>query len=241
MVDQTKVRTIRVLVADDHTIVRKGIRALLMTEPDIEVVGEARDGREAIAKAEKLKPDVILMDLLMPGMDGVEATRHIKERQLKACVLVLTSFAGDEEVFPAIKAGTQGYLLKHCSPEELVQAIRQVHSGESALHPMIARKVLDRLSAASNREPRTVPLTEREMDVLQLVARGQRNQEISDQLTISEATVRAHVSNILAKLHLCSRTQAAIYALREGLASLDDVGKPSTSRGFQIPPPSRLA
>jgi len=229
MVDRTKVRTIRVLVADDHTIVRKGIRALLMTEPDVEVVGEARDGREAIAKAERLKPDVILMDLLMPGMDGVEATRHIKEHQLKARILVLTSFAGDEEVFPAIKAGAQGYLLKHCSPEELVQAIRQVHSGESALHPTIARKVLGRLYDAPDRKPRTVPLTEREMDVLQLVARGQRNQEISDQLTISEATVRAHVSNILAKLRLSSRTQAAIYALREGLASLDDTHDPAVA------------
>jgi len=232
MVDRTKVCTIRVLVVDDHTIVRKGIRALLMTEPDVKVVGEARDGQEAIAKAERLKPDVILMDLLMPGMDGVEATRHIKERRLKACVLVLTSFAGDEEVFPAIKAGAQGYLLKHCSPEELVQGIRQVHSGESALHPMIARKVLGRLYDVSDRKPRTVPLTEREMDVLQLVARGQRNQEISDQLTISEATVRAHVSNILAKLRLSSRTQAAIYALREGLASLDEIVKSSTSRGL---------
>jgi NarL family two-component system response regulator LiaR len=222
MTDQTDASVIRVLVVDDHTVVRKGIRALLMTEPNIKVVGEARDGREAVAEAQKLEPDVILMDLLMPEMDGVEAIRQIKERQLEARILVLTSFAGDDKVFPAIKAGAEGYLLKHCTPAELVQAIRQVFSGESSLHPAIARKVLRRLSDSSERGSGPESLTERETEVLQWLAQGQSNREISAHLGISEATVRAHVSNILAKLQVGSRTQAALYALREGLASLDD-------------------
>jgi len=213
---------IRILVADDHAIVRKGIRALLVTEPDIEVVGEAENGREAVIETEKLRPDVILMDLVMPEMDGIEAIRRITARQPEARILVLTSFAADDKVFPAIKAGALGYLLKDSGPEELVQAIHQVYRGESSLHPTIARKLLQELSRPSERPPTPEPLTEREVEVLRLVARGQSNQEIADQLVISEATVRTHVSNILGKLHLASRTQAALYALREGLASLDD-------------------
>jgi NarL family two-component system response regulator LiaR len=213
---------IRVLVADDHAIVRKGIRALLATEPDIEVVGEAENGREAVIEVEKLQPDVILMDLVMPEMDGIEAIHRITARQPEARTLVLTSFAADDKVFPAIKAGALGYLLKDSSPEELVQAIHQVYRGESSLHPTIARKLLQELSHPSERPPTPEPLTEREVEVLRLIARGQSNQEIADQLVISEATVRTHVSNILGKLHLASRTQAALYALREGLASLDD-------------------
>ena len=214
--------SIRVLVADDHDIVRKGIRALLATEPDIEVVGEAENGREAVTEAERLQPDVILMDLVMPEVDGIEAIRRITGRQPEARILVLTSFAADDKVFPAIKAGALGYLLKDSGPEELVQAIHQVYLGESSLHPTIARKLLHELSRPSERPPTPEPLTEREVEVLRLVARGQSNQEIADQLVISEATVRTHVSNILGKLHLASRTQAALYALREGLASLDD-------------------
>jgi NarL family two-component system response regulator LiaR len=218
---------IRVLVADDHAIVRKGIRALLATEPDIEVVGEAENGREAVTEVERLQPDVILMDLVMPEVDGIEAIRRITARQPEAHILVLTSFAADDKVFPAIKAGALGYLLKDSSPEDLVQAIHQVYRGESSLHPTIARKLLQELSRPSERPPTPDPLTEREVEVLRLVARGQSNQEIADQLVISEATVRTHVSNILGKLHLASRTQAALYALREGLASLDDVDKTS--------------
>jgi NarL family two-component system response regulator LiaR len=218
---------IRVLVADDHAIVRKGIRALLATEPDIEVVGEAENGREAVTEVERLQPDVILMDLVMPEVDGIEAIRRITARQPEAHILVLTSFAADDKVFPAIKAGALGYLLKDSGPEELVQAIHQVYRGESSLHPTIARKLLQELSRPSERPPTPDPLTEREVEVLRLVARGQSNQEIADQLVISEATVRTHVSNILGKLHLASRTQAALYALREGLASLDDVDKTS--------------
>lgn len=213
---------INVLIVDDHVIVRKGIRALLATEPDIQVIGEAKNGREAIAETEKLKPDVILMDLVMPEMDGIEAIHYITGHQQGARILVLTSFATDEKVFPAIKAGALGYLLKDSAPEELVQALRQVYRGESSLHPAIARKLLQELSGPAKRPPTAEPLTEREVAVLRLIAHGLSNQEIADQLVISEATVRTHVSNILSKLHLASRTQAALYALREGLASLND-------------------
>jgi NarL family two-component system response regulator LiaR len=226
MVDQansnTKHSAIRILVVDDHAIVRKGICALLATEPSIEVVGEAHDGQEALDKAASVHPDVILMDLVMPGMDGLEATRCITARQPGVRVLVLTSFAGDDKVFPAIKAGALGYLLKDSGPEELVTAIQQVYRGESSLHPSIARRLLRELSDPTQRDPDTDPLTEREVGVLQLVAQGRSNRAISEQLGISEATVRTHVSKILSKLNLGSRTQAALYALREGLASLHD-------------------
>jgi NarL family two-component system response regulator LiaR len=218
---------IRVLITDDHSIVRKGIRALLATEPDIEVVGEAGDGAEAAAQAQVLRPDVILMDLVMPKVDGIEATRRILAQQPGMRILVLTSFAADDKVFPAIKAGALGYLLKDSGPEELVQAIHQVHRGEPSLEPSIARKVLMELSQPPTKTPLTAePLTGREVDVLRLVAQGRSNRDIAEELVITEMTVRTHVSNILSKLHLASRTQAALYALREGLASLDDVPPP---------------
>lgn len=213
---------IRVLIADDHTIVRKGIRAVLRNLPDIEVVGEAGTGWEAIAEIKRLQPDVVLMDLMMPELDGIEAIRRIKVDQPEVRILVLTSFAGEDKVFPAIKAGALGYHLKDSSPEELIQAIRQVHAGESSLHPVIARKVLQELARPSDHPPTPDPLTPREVEVLRLVAQGRDNQQIAEILVISETTVRTHVSNILGKLHLASRTQAALYALREGLASLDD-------------------
>ena len=214
---------IKVLISDDQAIVRKGIRALLATESNIEVVGEAENGEEAVSRAEELRPDVILMDLVMPKVDGIEAIRRITNQQPEARILVLTSFATDDKVFPAIKAGALGYLLKDSSPEELVQAIEHVCRGEPSLHPTIARRVLQELSRPQEiKEPRTPePLTQRELEVLQLVAHGLSNQQIADRLTISEATVRTHVSNILSKLHLASRIQAALYALHEGLASLD--------------------
>jgi len=218
---------IRILVSDDHAIVRKGIRAMLEIVPDIEVVGEAANGREAVTEVERLHPDVILMDLVMPEMDGIEAIRRIQDRQPEARILVLTTFAGEDKIFPAVKAGALGYHLKDSDPEELVQAIRQVYRGESSLHPIIARKVLQELSSPSERLPTPDPLTQREVEVLRLVAQGQDNREIAEKLVISEATVRTHVSNILAKLHLASRTQAALYALREGLASLDDAAEAS--------------
>ncbi len=218
---------IRILVSDDHAIVRKGIRAMLEIVPDIEVVGEAANGREAVIEVERLHPDVILMDLVMPEMDGIEAIRRIKAHQSEARILVLTTFAGEDKIFPAIQAGALGYHLKDSDPEELVQAIRQVYRGESSLHPIIARKVLQELSNPSERPPTPDPLTQREVEVLRLVAQGRDNREIAEKLVISEATVRTHVSNILAKLHLASRTQAALYALREGLASLDDATEAS--------------
>ncbi len=211
---------IRVLVADDHAIVRKGIAALLATVADIEVAGEACDGAQAIAEARRLEPDVILMDLVMPGVDGISAIREITRVRPGARILVLTSFAADDKVFPAIKAGALGYLLKDSTPAELEQAIRDVHRGMSSLHPTIARKVLQELARPATRPDTGEALTERELEVLRLVALGRSNRAIGEELVISEATVRTHVSNILAKLHLASRTQAALYALREGLAPL---------------------
>lgn len=213
---------IRVLVADDHAIVRKGIRALLSESGGFEVVAEAADGKEAVLRAEETQPDVILMDLLMPGMDGIEATRQITNRLPGARVLVLTSFAADNKVFPAIKAGAQGYLLKDSSPEDLIRAIRQVHRGEPALHPTIARKLLQEVAQPADLQPAPEALTSREMAVLRLIAQGLSNQEIADALSVSEPTVRTHVSRILSKLHLASRTQAALYAVREGLAVDDE-------------------
>jgi len=222
--------SIRVLVVDDHAIVRQGIRALLATEPDIEMIGEATNGKEAISQAESLQPDVILMDLVMPEIDGIEAIRRITARQPEARILVLTSFATNEKVFPAVKAGALGYLLKDSEPEVLVQAIRQAYRGESSLHPTIARKLLAELSLASEQAPTSRQLIDREVEVLRWVAQGQSNQEIADRLTMSEAEVRTHISNTLSKLHLVSRTQAVLYGLQEGLASLDDAAPDSLSR-----------
>lgn len=212
---------IRVLIVDDHAIVRKGIRALLSESGNFQIVGEVSDGWEAVQSAEALQPDVILMDLLMPGMDGIEATRRITERRPGTRILVLTSFAADNKLFPAIKAGALGYLLKDSSPEELVRAIRQVHRGEPALHPTIARKLLQEIAEPADLQPAPEVLTARELTVLQLIAQGLSNQGIADELAVSEPTVRAHVSRILGKLHLASRTQAALYAVREGLTSED--------------------
>jgi NarL family two-component system response regulator LiaR len=211
---------IRVLVVDDHAIVRKGVVSLLATEPSITVVGEASNGVEAVQKANTLKPDVILMDLVMPEMDGIQAIQLITSSQTKARILVLTSFGTDDKVFPALKAGALGYLLKDSNPEELIEAIHQVKNGESWLHPAVARKVLNEW-AHPDQSAMPEPLTERETEVLRLLAQGLSNREIAERLVLSEATVRTHVSSLLSKLHLASRTQAALYALREGLAKLD--------------------
>lgn len=213
---------IRVLIVDDHLVVRTGIRALLALEPDIEVVGEARNGREAVAEALRFQPDVILMDLVMPELDGIAAIERILSNQPRARILVLTSFEADDKVFPAIRAGALGYTLKDFGPADLVRAIQRVYRGESSLHPTIARRVLQELAHPSQHPPTAEPLTEREVEVLRLVAQGESNHEIAAALGIGEGTVRVHVSNILSKLHLASRTQAALYALREGLASLGD-------------------
>ena len=215
-------KPIRVIIVDDHTIVRKGIRALLTEVEDIEVVGEAGDGLQALKLVETTPSDVILMDLVMPNMDGIEATQQITAQQSDTCVLALTSFAADDKVFPAIKAGAMGYLLKDSDPKDLVKAIRQVHQGEPTLQPSIARKVLHELGRPSSQPQTPDPLTEREVEVLRYVAKGLSNQEIADELAIAEVTVRTHVSNILSKLHLANRVQATLYALREGLTSLEN-------------------
>ena len=213
--------SIRVLVVDDHPVVRRGIKSLLAEEKDLEVVGEAANGKDAIQQAANLHPDVILMDLVMPEMTGVEAIQKITASNPEARILVMTSFAADDKVFPAIKAGALGYLLKESTPEDLVQAIRQIHRGESSLHPTVARRVLQEIMHPPDRPPTPNPLTAREAEVLSLVAQGLSNQDIARKLNNSDPTVRTHVSNILGKLQLATRIQAALYALREGLVELD--------------------
>jgi len=215
-------KCIRVLIVDDHAVVREGLRALIDVDPGMELAGEAKDGVEAIEKAHSLQPDVILLDLVMPNKGGIEAISEIKEQNPGARILVLTSFAEDDKVFPAIKAGALGYLLKDSSAHELLQAIRDVYQGEPTMHPTIARKLMRELQRPPDLPPTEDPLTEREVDVLKFVAQGLSNQEIADVLVLSERTVRTHVTNILTKLHLANRTQAALYALREGLARLDN-------------------
>ena len=217
-------KQIRLLIVDDQGIVRKGIRALLAEVKGMNVSGEAGDGLEAVRLTDALQPDVILMDLVMPRMDGIEAIRQIMAKQPKARILALTSFVADDKVFPAIKAGALGYLLKDSEPEDLIVAIKNIHRGEPFLHPSIARKVLEELSHPAGSPPTPEPLTERELEVLQLVAQGLSNQEIAEKLFIGDATVRTHIGNILSKLHLANRVQATLYALRKGLSSLDDSG-----------------
>lgn len=212
---------IRVLIADDHAVVREGLRGLITSEPGMEVVGEAADGIEAVLKARLLQPDIILLDLMMPRMSGLEAIGEITGENPEARILVITSFAEDNKVFPAIKTGALGYLLKDSSPQQLLQAIREVSRGEASLHPTIARKVIREVRQPPDLPPAEEPLTARELEVLRLVAKGLSNQDIAQHLVVSERTVRNHVSNILHKLHLANRTQAALYALREGLANLN--------------------
>lgn len=214
---------IRILIVDDHAVVRKGIQALLATEDDLEVIGEAEDGEEAVELYQVLTPDLLLLDLIMPKVNGIEVIKKIKGDHPGAKILVLTSFAADDQVFPAIKAGALGYLLKDTEPADLIRAIRQVYSGESSLSPTIARKVLDEVFHPAAKELSPDPLTKREVDVLQVLATGKSNRDIAEELSISETTVRTHVSNILGKLHLASRTEAALYALKEGVANLEDI------------------
>jgi NarL family two-component system response regulator LiaR len=211
---------IRVLIVDDHPVVRRGISTLLEGEEDIEIVGEASTGRQAIDQVENLHPDVILMDLVMPEMDGIEAIQRISSRHPEIRILVMTSFTADDKVFPSIKAGALGYLLKDSDPEDMIRMIHQVYRGELSLHPMIARKVIQELNRPADQSLTPDPLTEREVEILQLIAQGLDNHEIADRLNLRDATVRTHVSNILSKLHLANRVQATLYALRKGLTSL---------------------
>lgn len=213
---------IRILIADDHAIVREGLRALLATESDLELVGEASDGVQAVSKAHALKPDVILLDMMMPHKDGLEALIEIKQANPDARVIVLTSFSDDEKVFSAIRNGALGYLLKDSSPQDLLHAIHTVANGEGFLSPSIASKVMREINQPPKLPPTKDPITEREVEILQFVAKGLTNDEIAEKLVVSERTVRTHVSNILAKLQLANRTQAALYALKEGIAKLED-------------------
>ena len=216
-------KPIRLLVVDDQNIVRKGICALLEQVDDIDVIGEATDGEEAVTQADKLLPDVILMDLVMPKMDGITAIQQILSRQPQMRIMALTSFVAEDKVFPAIKAGALGYLLKDSEPEELIAAIRKVNRGEPSLNPTVAKMVLGELGKPAKQPLTPDPLTEREVEVVRLVAQGFTNHQIADHLVIGEATVRTHVGNILNRLHLANRVQATLYALREGLTSLDEI------------------
>lgn len=222
-------RKIRVLIVDDHAVVRQGLRMFIEMQNDMEILGEASNGNEAVEMSARLEPDVILLDLLMPEMDGVEATSRILESNPQARVLILTSFGEDEKVFPAIRAGAQGYLLKDVQPSDLVQAIRETYQGKAQLHPDVARRLMMAVSdnTINKKLSRVSPpqeldsLTDREREVLDLIARGLSNREIAEQMVISEKTVKTHVSNLLDKLNLDDRTRAAIWALKHGLGAKD--------------------
>lgn len=211
---------IRIAIIDDHAVVRQGIRFLLAQQPDMEVVGESKDGVQGVAMVCNAVPDIVLLDLLMPRMDGLAAIREIKRLVPAVQIIVLTSYHKDEQVFSAIKAGALSYLLKDTSPEDLVEAVRAAARSESVLHPMVARRVLREIQQQS--QSPLSELTPRELEVLTRIARGLSNHEIANELTISEPTVRTHVANILSKLHLADRTQAAIYALQKRLVPLND-------------------
>lgn len=209
---------ITILIADDHALVRQGVRAFLDTQPDLNVLGEAENGAQAVEMAANLVPDVVLMDLVMPGMDGVEATRRIKRASPRTHVVMLTSYHEDEHIFPAIRAGALSYVLKDLSPRDLADVVRKAAHGEAVLHPKVASRVIMELQGARRDGVNAfTELSDREMEVLRLIAEGMSNAEIAEKLVLSEKTVKGHVSNILGKLHLEDRTQAAVFAWREGI------------------------
>lgn len=210
-------KLIRVLVCDDHEVVRQGLATFLALQDDIEIAGQAADGEEAVAKAAELRPDVILMDLVMPRVDGITAIGRIVAADADAKIIVLTSFADDDKLFPAIRAGAVGYLMKDVSPQDLAKAIRMAREGEPLLQPDIARRLMAELSGGGSVNAELARLTERETEVLRLIAKGRANKEIARDLVLSEKTVKTHVSNILQKLHLSDRTQAALFAVRQHL------------------------
>jgi len=217
---------IKILLAEDHIIVREGSHEIVQKEPDMEVVGEAGDGVEAVELANKLKPDVIIMDIAMPKLNGIEATKQIKALNPATAVLVLTAYDNDQYIFALLEAGAAGYLLKNARGRELVDAIREVHAGESVLHPTIARRVIERLTSQTStgtQSKGTEPLTEREMEVLKLAAKGIRNKDISEQLFLSPRTVQAHLGSIFNKLGVASRTEAVLCALRRGWVDLENL------------------
>ena len=210
---------IKLLLVDDHAVVRLGLRSYFSTTPDIEVIGEAANGAEAIARAQELSPDVVLMDLLMPGMDGVEATRQIKAIKPNMQIIVLTSYHEDENIFPAIRAGALSYLLKDIDPDDLSDAIRRAAKGEAVLNPHVAARLMQEVRGGRRAEVYNPlnELTDREMEVLQEIASGKSNADIALTLFISEKTVKTHITNILSKLHLSDRTQAAVLAWQKGV------------------------
>jgi NarL family two-component system response regulator LiaR len=208
---------IRVLIADDHAVVREGLRGFLALQDDVEVVAEAADGEEAVAAAERLTPDVALVDLVMPRVDGIEAIRRIRAVAPATRVIVLTSFADEDKMLPAVRAGAVGYLLKDVAPQDLVAAVRTVNDGETLLHPAVVRELVREVAGARREPAADNPLTAREREVLGLIARGRANKAIAFELGVAEKTVKTHVSNILGKLNVTDRTQAALMAVREGL------------------------
>jgi NarL family two-component system response regulator LiaR len=212
---------IRLLIVDDHRVVRAGLRMLISTEQGLEIVGEASDGMEAVDLAESLRPDVVLLDLVMPRQDGISTIKQLQYLDHNIKILVITSFAEDDKIFPAIKAGALGYLLKDFEPDELLQAIRDVYNGTPALQPSIALKLMEELKKPTDLPPTKAPLTNREMEVLKLVARGLTNKQIAERLSIATRTVHAHIRSILSKLQLANRTQAALYALRQGIITVE--------------------
>lgn len=218
-------KKIQILIVDDHAVVRQGLRAFIDLQEDMQVVAEGADGFEAVSLSKQYQPDLVLLDLVMPGMDGIEATKGVLEANPKSRVIILTSFGEDDKILPAIRAGAQGYLLKDIQPNELIQALREAHAGKTQLHPDIARKLMtmvagdDRSAAGSPARTAVESLTERELDVLRCVADGLSNREIAEKMVISETTVKTHVSHILGKLGLEDRTQAAIWALKHGFGT----------------------